>query len=37
MNEYDFLNIDAGAELEILKGFEDHLKYINMIFRNFFG
>ena len=33
MNEYDFLNIDAeGAELEILKGFEDHLKYINMIF-----
>ena len=33
MNQYDFLNIDAeGAELEILKGFEDHLKYINMIF-----
>ena len=33
MNQYDFLNIDAeGAELEILKGFEDNLKYINMIF-----
>ena len=27
------MNIDAeGAELEILKGFEDNLKYINMIF-----
>jgi len=33
MNQYDFLNIDVeGAELEILKGFEDNLKYINMIF-----
>jgi hypothetical protein len=33
MNQYDFLNIDAeGAELEILKGFEDELNYINMIF-----
>ena len=33
MNQYDFLNIDAeGAELEILKGFENNLKYINMIF-----
>ena len=33
MNQYDFLNIDAeGAELEILKGFEDELEYINMIF-----
>ena len=33
MDQYDFLNIDAeGAELEILKGFEDNLKYINMIF-----
>jgi FkbM family methyltransferase len=32
MNQYDFLNIDAeGAELEILKGFEDNLKYINVI------
>ena len=32
MNQYDFLNIDAeGAELEILKGFEEHLKYINVI------
>tara|TARA_Y100000994_G_scaffold74725_1_gene61485 strand:- start:2212 stop:2946 length:735 start_codon:yes stop_codon:yes gene_type:complete len=33
MNQYDFLNIDVeGAELEILKGFEDNLKYINTIF-----
>ena len=32
-NQYDFLNIDVeGAELEILKGFEDNLNYINMIF-----
>ena len=32
MNRYDFLNIDAeGAELEILKGFEDNLEYINVI------
>ena len=32
MNQYDFLNIDAeGAELEILKGFESYLKYINVI------
>ena len=32
MNQYDFLNIDAeGAELEILKGFEDYLQYINVI------
>tara|TARA_B100000925_G_scaffold288422_1_gene269390 strand:- start:2820 stop:3521 length:702 start_codon:yes stop_codon:yes gene_type:complete len=32
MNQYDFLNIDAeGAELEILKGFENYLKYINVI------
>ena len=32
MNQYDFLNIDAeGAELEILKGFESDLKYINVI------
>jgi len=33
MDQYDFLNIDVeGAELEILKGFEDNLKYINTIF-----
>lgn len=32
MNQYDFLNIDAeGAELDILKGFEKHLDYINVI------
>jgi len=32
MNQYDFLNIDAeGAELDILKGFESDLKYINVI------
>lgn len=32
MNQYDFLNIDAeGAELDILKGFENDLKYINVI------
>ena len=32
MNQYDFLNIDAeGAELEILKGFESYLKFINVI------
>ena len=32
MNNFDFLNIDAeGAELDILKGCEDNLKYINVI------
>jgi len=32
MNKFDFLNIDAeGAELEILKGFENYLDYINVI------
>lgn len=32
MEGYDFLNIDAeGAELDILKGFQDHLSYINVI------
>jgi hypothetical protein len=32
MNEYDFLNIDAeGAELDILRGFEKYLSYINVI------
>jgi len=32
MNEYDFLNIDAeGAELDILRGFEKYLPYINVI------
>ena len=32
MNQYDFLNIEAeGAELDILKGFENDLKYINVI------
>ena len=32
MNTFDFLNIDAeGSELDILKGFEDDLKYINVI------
>ena len=32
MNKFDFLNIDAeGAELEILKGFENYLHYINVI------
>lgn len=32
MNQYDFLNIDAeGAELDILKGFEKYLPYINVI------
>ena len=32
LNNYDFLNIDVeGAELDILRGFEDDLKYINVI------
>ena len=32
MNQYDFLNIDAeGSELDILKGFEKYLPYINVI------
>ncbi len=32
MEGYDFLNIDAeGAELDILKGFQDYLSYINVI------
>jgi len=30
--EYDFLNIDVeGAELEVLKGYEKYLKYVNVI------
>ena len=32
MEGYDFLNIDAeGAELDILKGFQENLSYINVI------
>jgi FkbM family methyltransferase len=32
MNQYDFLNIDAeGSELDVLKGFEKYLPYINVI------
>ena len=32
MSEYDFLNIDAeGSELDILRGFEKYLDYINVI------
>ena len=32
MNQYDFLNIDAeGSEMDILKGFEKYLSYINVI------
>jgi FkbM family methyltransferase len=31
-SEYDFLNIDAeGAELEVLKGYERYLEYVNVI------
>jgi FkbM family methyltransferase len=32
MNQYDFLNIDVeGSELDVLKGFEKYLSYINVI------
>lgn len=32
MDQYDFLNIDAeGSEMDILKGFEKYLSYINVI------
>jgi len=31
-SEYDFLNIDVeGSELEVLKGYEKYLKYVNVI------
>lgn len=33
MNNFDFLNIDVeGAELKVLKGIENNLKYINYLF-----